>query len=175
MDADSGHWEFSQYLLHRGFGMPDTTDDSYLVKLWDKEEEASFFNVHLFKLNGTTYLDFYPELKKILQNDFYSSHILPLHTIAKIEFENDSIINIHWYNEDWMNRLINTNQTSLSHQKASNQGDTILIVTASTADLQKFLLEHGNDTSAFKANWLGQDKNKEAFSFHLKRQLIVMK
>jgi hypothetical protein len=171
-DPDSGSWEFSQYLTKKGFMGASTPDNSYLLKLWDKESKASFFHVHLFELKGTKYLDFYPMLEKVIEDDFYSSHLLPLHSVAKLEMKADGTIHIRWYNEEWINNLIKENKTSISYDRVEDEGDTALIITASTNDLQQFLIEHGNDTNAFKVEWMGQDKSKEAFSFILKKKLV---
>jgi hypothetical protein len=167
-DQDSGLWQFSQYVIKQGFGTLDTVSNSYLVKLWDKESEASYFNVHLFELKGVKYLDFYPIMKKVIEDDFYSAHILPLHSIAKLDFEKDSMIHIRWYNEEWINKLIQKEQVIISHQKVVDEGDTTLLITADTKDLQQFFIEHGSDSNAFMSDW--GDKDKEAFSFCLKKQ-----
>jgi hypothetical protein len=174
-DPDSGSWEFSQYLIRKGFMESNIPDNSYLLKLWDKKSNPSFFNVHLFELQGTKYLDFYPLLEKVVDDDFYSSHLLPLHSVAKLDMKADGTIHIRWYNEEWINKLIKENKTSISYDRVDNEGDTTLIITASTKDLQQFLLEHGNDTNAFKVEWMGQEKSKEAFSFILKKKFVEQK
>jgi len=95
---------------------------------------------------------------------------LPLHSVARLDIEGDSVLRIRWYNEDWINKIIDENPASISYERVGERGDKTVIVTAKTEILQQFLLDYASDTNAFKVGWMGEDKNKEAFSFRLRRK-----
>lgn len=175
IDQDSAKWEIRQHKISKGFFNGDSLDNSYDVSYYGKDVTKNLFNVHIFKLNGNTYLDFFP-LKEFESNEELTSyHIIYSHSLAKIEATSGSDIKISWFNESWLNTLFKENRIRISHEVISNpdnkKEEPSYALTASTAELQKFIIKYGNDPRAFRKNWeaLEKDKNDEAFTFQLKK------
>lgn len=149
LDGDSSLWTVEQ-LKVSSVGS-ERAVDSYKINYFEKKDEASEFEVHLFKLNGQTYVDFIPF--EINVPDMTAFHLLPTHSIAKIEMSRDSI-NLKWFNESWLAGLLENNKIRISHEtiKGENDDDDSYVLTASTEELQKFIIKYGNDPNAFKDN-----------------------
>lgn len=75
----------------------------------------------------------------------FDFHIIPVHTFAKVVIEKDKI-KFKWFNGEWLEKLIEENRIRIRHE---NNGDFILL-TAKSAELQKFLKKYLNSEDAFK-------------------------
>ena len=148
IDDEGTEWFFE----HAYFGKkaPENIDStSYVLKLKTKDETHFFakeFSVHVVKLGGTYFLDFY--LEEFLDDDeleLASFHIIPVHTFAKLTFTDDEL-QINWFDQDWLEDLIEKNRIRIHHE---NNGDFILL-TAKPAELQKFVTKYVNSEEAFE-------------------------
>lgn len=145
IDKDSTIWNFE----HAYFGkkVPENIDStSYILSMSGKDVKESTFSVHIIKLGGHYFLDFY--LEDFLDNenlDLASFHIVPVHTFAKIEVA-ENRLQINWYDQDWLEKLIKQNKIRIRHE---DNGDFILL-TASPKELQKFVSKYVNSEEAFK-------------------------
>ncbi|HKL31371.1 MAG TPA: hypothetical protein VJ919_02485 [Tangfeifania sp.] len=148
IDDEGTEWFFE----HAYFGKkaPENIDStSYVLKLKTKDEthfSAKEFSVHVVKLGGTYFLDFY--LEEFLDDDeleLASFHIIPVHTFAKLTFTDDEL-QINWFDQDWLEDLIEKNRIRIHHE---NNGDFILL-TAKPAELQKFVTKYVNSEEAFE-------------------------
>lgn len=145
MDDDGTQWDFE----HAYFGkkVPENIDStSYVLHLETKDNKTSEFSVHIIKLAGHYFLDFYLEdfldNKELTLADF---HIVPVHTFAKLTVKQDTL-QINWFDQDWLENLIKENKIRIHHE---NNGDYILL-TAKPAELQKFVTKYVNTEEAFK-------------------------
>ena len=145
VDNDGTHWDFE----HAYFGkkVPENIDStSYILNLKTKDDEKSEFSVHIIKLGGHYFLDFYLEdfldNKELTLADF---HIVPVHTFAKLTVKQDTL-QINWFDQDWLEDLIKENKIRIHHE---NNGDYILL-TAKPGELQKFVTKYVNSEEAFK-------------------------
>ena len=65
-------------------------------------------------------------------------------------------MNIQWYNEEWLIGLFKENKIRIAHEKIPYEGGKAVndefqvVLTASTDDLQKFMLKYSDDPKAFK-------------------------
>jgi hypothetical protein len=112
----------------------------------DKDGKASEFKVHIIKLGGHYFLDFY--LEEFLDDnelDLASFHIVPVHTFAKVSVTKNQL-QINWYNQEWLEKLIKENKIRIRHEY---NGDYILL-TAAPKELQKFVAKYVNSEEAFK-------------------------
>jgi len=148
MDDEGTEWFFE----HAYFGKkaPENIDStSYVLKLKTKDETKfpdKEFSVHVIKLGGTYFLDFY--LEEYLDDDeldLASFHIIPVHTFAKLTFTDDEL-HINWIDQDWLEDLIEENRIRIHHE---NNGNFILL-TAKTTELQKFVTKYVNSDEAFE-------------------------
>ncbi|KAF0209935.1 MAG: hypothetical protein FD167_5418, partial [bacterium] len=109
------------------------------------------FEANLVKIGDFTFLDLYPkEPKKAdFRNDFYKEHFIAVHSFCLVSLTSNELelafLDISWFKEKFGEEKIN-----ISHIVVKNN----LILTTSTEDLQKLLLEYA--------------AIKEAFSFSIK-------
>jgi hypothetical protein len=142
---DSAQWKFEH--PYNGKELPENMDStSYVLYIKDKDGKASEFKVHIIKLGGHYFLDFY--LEEFLDDnelDLASFHIVPVHTFAKVSVTKNQL-QINWYNQEWLEKLIKENKIRIRHEY---NGDYILL-TAAPKELQKFVAKYVNSEEAFK-------------------------
>ena len=148
VDKDSAIWKFEH--SYKGKNLPENIDKTaYILKIKENDEKdyskASLL-VHVVKLDGNYFLDFY--LEDYFNNDdlsLFDFHVLPVHTFAKLELKKDSAY-INWFNQDWLKNLIHENRIRIHHE---DNGEHILL-TAKQQELQKFVIKYVNSTEAFE-------------------------
>ena len=106
-------------------------------------EDKTEFQLHLVKLNGKTYIDFYPEEWSI-DNTILAFHIMGVHTFAKVDIHED-YISIEWFDSDWFEQKLKENKIRIKHEKNSDN----ILLTAQPKDLQKFVIKYSDDENAF--------------------------
>ena len=152
-DKDSAAWEIRQHMRTTGILKPEVPDKSYDITLTDKKG-SSHLIAHLFRLEDQLYLDFLPT-DVHCQNDLAEIHLVPTHSLAKIDLSGGNIT-ISWYNEEWLIGLFNKNKIRIAHERVPYDPDLKdpesmqVILTAQTGELQKFIIKYGNDPEAFK-------------------------
>ena len=147
-NSDSAVWKFD--FNYNGKRLPENRDStSFILKIKDKDQsdfdQASFL-IHLIKLDGTYFLDFY--LEDYLEDDnltIFDLHVLPVHSFAKLELDGDQA-KLSWFSPDWLEELIKQNRIRIHHE---NNGEYILL-TAKPRELQKFVIKYVNSEEAFK-------------------------
>jgi len=152
-DSDSTLWIIKPFTFSKGFMKGDSTDNSYLVEMFDKDSSApSTFNVHLFQLENKLFLDFIPVLGNSHQS-MADIHLVSTHSIARVNFRKDGKVDISWYNENFIEELFQENRIKISHEVISqdmNNDYKEYVLTASTDELQKFLIKFGDQPDATK-------------------------
>ncbi|MGE0021160.1 MAG: hypothetical protein AB7S72_15920 [Draconibacterium sp.] len=145
VDGDSAEWKFEHPYI--GKEIPENLDKtSYVLYLKDKNGKASKFKVHIIKLGGYYFLDFYLEEYTDNKNlDLASFHIVPVHTFAKLKVTSNQL-QINWFDQDWLGKLIKENKIRIHHE---NNGDYILL-TALPKELQKFVTKYVDSEEAFE-------------------------
>jgi hypothetical protein len=168
IDPDSSSWEIRQYMKVTGLFKPEKPDPTYLITFKDKKG-TGIFHGRLFRLENQLYIDFYPE-EIDMENELMGFHMVPSHSLAKIELLSGKII-IRWYNEEWLLNLFKQNRIRIAHERipyengSYNDRDFQVVLTAPTEDLQKFIKKYGNDPKAFS-----NENNREDYTFVLTRK-----
>lgn len=147
LENDEATWSFIHpYLDEKKKTERDSL--SYVLTLDSEEngkEYTSVFLVHLVKLGGHYFLDFYlkdyPDDGEIRLSTF---HVIPVHTIAKLTIEED-VLRINWFNPDWLAKLIRENKIRIHHEES----DDLVLLTAKPQELQKFVTKYVNSEEAF--------------------------
>jgi hypothetical protein len=157
VDSDGSKWSIQQ---------SKSGNNTYEMHWLHNGERDVVFIAHLFRLGDGLYLDLFPEGDNQSSDDFsmFSMHLLPVHSVAKVHVLNKDEVAIKWFNEKWMNSLFEQNRIKISHEKllsdlvdaddpnvknAAKSIETQYVLTASTDELQKFLVKYGNEDSAF--------------------------
>lgn len=139
-DAEKGatneFWEFAR----------TGTNNAYTLTVHD-EGKATEFDARLFRLKQWTFIDALPTAG---QEDF-----IPPHYLLKVSrFEPTLEMAVLDYK--WVRELLEEKPGALRHtfveKKPGESEGGRLVLTADTAELQKFILKHAADTNAFPAN-----------------------
>jgi hypothetical protein len=122
-------------------------DSSYSVAYSDYgDNDTSWFTAHLVDLNGHLFMDLYPNPTDVL-SDAYKSHLIAAHTFSKVELDSSGLT-LAILDVDWLRENLDSGRIHLAHEELG-PGDFVL--TASTAELQKFILSVVDDTDAFSS------------------------
>jgi hypothetical protein len=135
-------WEFRRI---------DKTKKEYKLIISDDENKKGSFVAHLVKLEDSLFLDVFPDefpcdtedpnKTDWLYNVFF---LVPVHTFIKI----DSIepqLKMRLTDDDKMAELLKEDPNAVEHTLVEDK----LILTASTKELQAFVLEHADDNRVF--------------------------
>ena len=147
-DSDSTVWKFEHpTVVKDGIKSIDKTSFELHLKQKDESEfDESRFSVHIVKLGGNYFLDFYLKdmlgKSNLILNDF---HIIPVHTFARLTVKNNELL-INWFDQKWLNELIRQNKIRIHHES----NDEFVLLTAKPGELQKFVTKYVNSEEAFK-------------------------
>lgn len=106
------------------------------------------FEAHLLELNGKMYLDLFPASEESLENmnELYQTHLVPAHTFLRVT-QIDPNLQLQWIN---VSGLLEEDPNVLKHEKINDD----MVLTASTDELQKFIIEHANDVESDVAEYI---------------------
>jgi hypothetical protein len=113
-------------------------DKGYTIIVREKNGDSSSFKMELGRLGGYWFMD----SQSAAKYDDY--HVLPTHMIWRLWLANDTM-RIASLEGDWLKQMIDARQLDIQH--AVQNGDIVL--TASTEELQKFVLQYADNASAF--------------------------
>lgn len=165
MDTDSSIWVIRPNMVSKGlFGNNNERPDStYHVTYYEEKDSPSFLQGTLFELKGQRYVDFFPEPDgEHFLADMTAFHHVPVHTLARMRFKKDTLM-LFWYGEEWLNDLFENNRVRIDHEKVQfSPHYESNILTAETADLQKFILKYMNDDKTIREIENAFARNNEA-------------
>jgi hypothetical protein len=118
-------------------------DSSYSLA-YVENNDTSWFVTHLVQLRNRLFMDMYPDPNDAV-SDAYKVHLVAAHTFSKIEFDS-GIVTMSVLDADWLRRCLDSGKLHLAHELLG-PGD--LVLTASTSELQKFMLSIVDDSEAF--------------------------
>ncbi|HZY82139.1 MAG TPA: hypothetical protein VFE50_21590 [Cyclobacteriaceae bacterium] len=149
-----GTWEDKekvQWTIHRNpFGK------NYELHCSKNGREVALLGT-LFELDGNTYLDIIPTQDNSEEVLVFDLHMVPTHSIARINIAGNDEINIFWFNEEWLREMFTQNKIRISHELVmdadpKSKDDGLYLLTATTDELQKFVMKYGNDERAYDEN-----------------------
>lgn len=108
--------------------------------------DTTILDIRLLELKGQMFLDFYPGEDPALEqiSSMMQMHLVPAHTFARIELTTDSLI--MWrLNPEWLEKALENKQETIAHEVA----DDMIVLTASTAELQAFVIRNLDNPAAF--------------------------
>lgn len=151
-DTDSGAWNIRRAL------QPDdnkveqqTMDERTYILSYDEKGKTVELYIHLMRLGNQLFLDYYPteDYDKAIGNDLLAGNLLPVHTFAKVEI-GEGELKIHRFNGDWLEDLIESRRIKIAYEEVPFYGGTLKVLTASTEELQKFVIKYMNEKEAFE-------------------------
>jgi len=112
---------------------------------YTEDDKSSFMQAHLFKLHGQTFLDlFAPEAKCDVVPPAISSHTLLL------VLQTGPALRMAPLNYEWLGTLLEKKPKAIRHHVVQTSGDKQLVLTADTAELQRFVVKHLKTEVAWK-------------------------
>jgi hypothetical protein len=138
-DNSEETWEFKRY--------SDEVDKRYKLTYTDSDSQAGEFVAKLGKLDEMMFLDLYPGDADINANDFYKHHLLGVHTFMKIE-QIEPTLQMRMMNTDKMKEMLEAGPNLIKHEILEER-DSQILLTASTKELQRFMIEHAKDKGLF--------------------------
>lgn len=153
--------------LHPLYTEKDLVFDDALIGIWEMEngeEEFVFeksgpltytmiekeeygeaeFDAHLLKLGDELFLDLYPRNYGDDMNSMLRDHLVPVHSFYRIHQLEPALI-LSTFDYSWLENRLEENEKALPHAYL----DDGLVLTASTAELQAFVLKHLETEGAF--------------------------
>lgn len=124
-------------------------DSSYYSIRYISKEDTTQLIGRLGKLGDHYYLDITidPNDKKI--NDVVGMYIFPVHIFFKVSLKHDQLVmNSFAFSSNWLEKLIKEKRIRIKHEVENEQ----VLLTASTEDLQKFVIKYTNEPKAFDDN-----------------------
>lgn len=112
---------------------------------------SSKFETHLVKIGKYTYLDMYPmrehprekgKENKIGVTDF---HLIPTHSFARVTVNENKLV-MESFNTKWLEDLFKQRKIRIKHEVIR---DDEIVLTASSKDLQKFVLKYEDEKKAY--------------------------
>jgi len=139
-----GTWQYEEEIT---FTFAPGEKNTYDVTIGEDEGQKHFtskFEGHLFRLGPDLFLDLYPASVPE-GSEFFVLHFFRCHTVMKIELQ-DNQLQMMFLNPSWLTQQLKTGAVTLPH---ASSGD-ILLLTASTQELQELLFLNANDETAFE-------------------------
>ena len=135
-------WEFMRI---------DDPNNAYKLIFSDKDAQKGLFDAYLVKLKEHLFLDIYPSEPPWEQEDpnklkwpFNTLFLVPVHTFIKID-SLEPKLKMRLTLEDEMKKLLEEDPNAVQHTFAEDK----LVLTASTKELQAFVLKYANDKRLF--------------------------
>jgi len=136
-------WEFNRI---------DEPKNAYKLIFSDDKGQKGSFVAHLVKLRNKLFLDVYPDKLPWEPDDpnkvkwlFNSFFLIPAHTFIKIDsIEPQLKMRLIW-EDDKMEELLKEDPNAVKHTSIEDR----LILTASTKELQAFVLKYADDNRVF--------------------------
>jgi len=147
MDGDSSIWTIQRNTYIESFMGEEKDANDYNMVYYEDGNGKSVLRGTLFQLKGVQYIDFYPDpdYDNHSTSGMTAYHMIPTHTLARVHINSDSIL-LYWYGEDWLDDLLEQNRVKIAHETIHEGLPTNRpVLTASTDELQKFILKYAND------------------------------
>lgn len=116
--------------------------NTYLLSCTENGETRKM-ETHLVKLGENLFLDIFPQSIN-LKNSFYEDQFVPVHTYAKIKVY-DNRFELYLFNPEFLYKLLDQNTIRIKHESFKDYK----VITASTEELQKFVLKYGDHKDFF--------------------------
>ena len=156
--------------VHPFYTPQDLDSDGAIVGAWKYQDEVTFvftpgdnnilnvtveeevepekrftsrFEGHLFRLGPDSFLDLYPASVPE-GSEFYLLHFFRCHTVAKVDLSAGRL-EMRFVSPAWLASQIKEGAVTIAHAKS----DEILLLTATTEEMQELLYLNASDENAF--------------------------
>jgi hypothetical protein len=146
-DQDNNKWT-----IHQNPYKPN----SYELHYSKKGREVTLIG-HLFRIDDNMYFDMLPSEDNSEEMPIFDVHLVPTHSIAKIDKLTNQSVSIKWFDEEWLRKMFVENRIKIRHEfimdeDPKSEDDGMYLLTASTDELQAFVAKYGNVDEAFDSD-----------------------
>lgn len=138
-----GRWSESGSSSQETWEITKSGDRAYTIVLTD-EGKRGVFDGHLVMLGGSLFLDLYPADMDLPLVDVYEAHRAKVHSFLIVS-QLTPTLTFAPFDDDWVKDLLKAEPNAIRHELV---GDN-LVLTASTSELQAFLIKHTKTAKAF--------------------------
>lgn len=143
-DGEEGEWKFEKE--------KQGDELSYILTYTEKpkgnkKESTSRYTIYLVKLGDYYFMDF-EQLLSDEERDKYLASLSPMittHKFVKVEITREKLI-LYFFDDSWLMDLFKQQKIRIKHEKLE---DDSILLTAPTADLQKFVQKYATEKKAF--------------------------
>jgi len=121
-------------------------DKTYAVLYTDGDQKTGSFQVRLGKVGKLTIAEVKPQDPLPQASDVYKAHLLPLYSLLIVS-QTAPQLKVATLSQDWLKKYLQGHPNDL--QVVDLDKDS-LVVTSSTDDMQKFILQHWQDQGALE-------------------------
>ena len=144
VDDSNNIWEFKD---------PNEQEKIYKLIFVDNEGQKGSFDARLTKLENKLFLDVYPSEPPWDEEDpskvewsFNTLFFMPVHTFIKINGIEPEL-KLQLTDDDELKKLLKENPNSIEHTSTEDK----FVLTASTKELQAFVVKYADDSRVFTA------------------------
>lgn len=124
----------------------------YLIVYHDEESNQTVqYIAFLARIGKHRYLDYYPASKKDDQNHdkFFNSHFFKLHTPYRLDISKDGSFALSRLAGGNLIKLIEEKKIHITHESSADEES--ILITASTSDIQRYLIKYGDEPAAYES------------------------
>ena len=119
-------------------------DNMYRLVIQESDGDEGYFEARMLRLGKHLFLDFYPEEPEGT-NEFLMNHVIPAHSFTRISLEGH-VLKMAFFDYSWLEENIKANKIKIKHETR----DDMIVLTASTQELQDFVLKHLDEAFVFE-------------------------
>jgi hypothetical protein len=116
-----------------------TETNSYKLTVMEGKDKKGEFDAHLFRLKQEYFLDLIPTSCDYATNQagLVGAAMIPGHLLVRVsQFE--PTLHLALCDPDWLKKYLQANPKAIAHRT----DEDFIVLTADTADLQKFVMKH---------------------------------
>ncbi|RNC83231.1 MAG: hypothetical protein ED557_11040 [Balneola sp.] len=112
--------------------------------------DTSYFLGAAGQIGNNLFLDLQLFDFDMRDDNFVDAHLFRVHTFSRLTLNQDKL-SIELFEDSWITDLIVENRVRIKHEKINDTlaGESEILITASTKELQRFVKKYGDDEDAF--------------------------
>ena len=119
----------------------------YALVMKEDDGAESAFRAHLAQLGDRLYLDVQP-VRGEESDTIHQFHLVAAHTFFRVRFEGE-MLRLAMLDNEWLDDALAEGEVKLPHRRSSDENEHSIVLTASTEQLQRFVLKYADDEEAF--------------------------
>ena len=151
-DDKEGSAEIRSLINEKGVELPgkisSIKDKGYLITYKDKDKNITgSYIAFLARIGKHLYFDYYPAPTEAEKNadEFYMQHFVKMHKPYRVNILANGGFELSQLEGSYLDKLIEEKKIRIRHEVNSDGGS---VITASTEELQQYILKYGDDPEA---------------------------